>query len=123
MALTKTNTTDFDTLIVASSETVATTVHADLLADNTGTVHAINFTNTTGGASNVYLKFFDAQSVTLGTDNPIFSYRMKAAETTHIFSRTGITLSTALSINVNGNPASGHSGSAVSAVSYSIMGS
>jgi len=123
MALTKTNSTEFDTLLVASSETADDGVHVDLLEDGTGTIHSIAFVNTGGSATDVYLKLFDAQSVTLGTTAPIFSFKMKAAEFTHIFCRTGIAFSTACTLNVNKNPATSNSTSDHIAVSYSIMGS
>ena len=123
MALTKTNSTDFDTLLVASNETAHSTVHVDLLEDGSGTVHSIAFVNTGGSADPVYLKLFDSQSVTLGTSDPIFSYKMMNAEFTHIHCRTGISFSTACTLNVNENPATSHVTSNHIAVSYSIMGS
>jgi len=124
MALTKTNSTDFDSLIIESGSTSKTDVHSDLLEDGSGSVHSFRFDNATGGAGAVSLKMFDQQGATLGTDDPVFSFRIKAGAIQSLLCRSGISFSTALTVNVNDTSGTGHaSGGTLSSYSFCIMGS
>lgn len=119
MALTTNNSqADFNSLI--RQTTAGVLPDKNLLTNTTGTVHAIFIDNTSGSSVN-FLKIYDTGVVTHGTTAPIFCVPAPASASMRVYSKQGITISSALSVCASSGAAT--AGSAPGGtIAYRIFG-
>tara|TARA_R110002020_G_scaffold60334_2_gene163608 strand:- start:36 stop:401 length:366 start_codon:yes stop_codon:yes gene_type:complete len=80
-------------------QTTATTApDKNVLTGTTGTVFSIHVDGTSGGGSTNFFKLYDAGDVTHGTTLPIFCVPCTNGNRVRIYSKQGITISTALGV-------------------------
>ena len=112
---------DFNSLITQSS--ASRTPDINLLTGTTGTIHTIILNNGSGSGTN-YLQVYDDKEPTYGTSAPVFCCFVAASAKVTVFSKTGLTISTALSVaagNAGGTASGG--GAPSGTFSYTIYGS
>jgi|ETNvirnome_2_130_1030620.scaffolds.fasta_scaffold10987_2 hypothetical protein len=119
MALTTNNSqADFNTLI--RQTTAGILPDKNMLTNATGTVHTIFIDNSSGSSTN-FLKIYDTAVVTHGTTAPIFCVPVAASASMRVYSKQGITISSALSICASSGAATGGSAPG-GTIAYRIFG-
>tara|TARA_R110000824_G_scaffold16213_6_gene67494 strand:- start:14528 stop:14914 length:387 start_codon:yes stop_codon:yes gene_type:complete len=118
---------DFNSFIsqdaTTGSTAASTTPDKNLLTGTTGTVYVIRINNTNGSGEN-YLKLYDAETPVHGTTEPIFAGGAPTSTVISVYSRSGISIGTALSVAASDTPAKGASGSnPAGTFRYTIFGS
>jgi hypothetical protein len=116
---------DFNSLIrnATTGASATTTPDKNLLTGGTGSVYVIRINNTNGSGEN-YIKIYDVETPVHGTTEPIFCGGAAASSIVNVYSRTGISIGTALSVacsNETGKGATG--GNPAGTMHYSIFGS
>lgn len=118
---------DFNSFISQDATTgnpaATTTPDKNLLTGTTGTVFVIRINNENGSGEN-YLKLYDAETPVHGTTEPIFAGGAATGQIISVYTRTGITIGTALSVAASDTPGKGASGSnPAGTFRYTIFGS
>ena len=102
--------TDFPSFIRQTA--ITTAPDKNILTNTTGTIYSIHVDGTSGGGSTNFLKVYDTADVTHGTTLPIFCVPCTNGNRVRIYSKQGITISTALSVAAS--TGAGTAGGAVS---------
>lgn len=110
---------DFPSLVTQTDS--GTTADNNVLNGDSGRVYALSVKNAVSGLT--FIKFYDDKQPTVGTTAPIFQFQCTASTTHFITSKSGLKISTGLSICMSNTAGTAAGSSPGSTCEYTIFGS